>query len=310
MTPPPAESPQAHCDVAPSHDKIGDDGFDFDGDGGEETYTTDTIPSGAASTPLEFAESVDTTAAPELDGDLSLRGRNAVVLVGMLLALSASIAVAFSYAGPRSELAKSSLGTGQQGGNGGDLRGRDGPPVISDLPPQYGSPGEVLERDGAGATNPEGDGAQGKLSGPTDDSDGEGDVGNYGPQHYSNDVGRNISRLESTLAFLSEVSSIDDLSDDQSSQGRAARWIAEEDPAWLKIPDILGRSTWEFMERYCAAVIYYSLGGPNWTDGLGFLSGEGVCYWNREINTQAGHQNNFGLRCSKAGRIIQLWTRE
>jgi hypothetical protein len=57
------------------------------------------------------------------------------------------------------------------------------------------------------------------------------------------------------------------------------------------------------MERYAAAVFYYSTNGENWKEQYSFLSPESVCTWNAE------GEELFGFNCGALGfgSVDQLW---
>jgi hypothetical protein len=57
-------------------------------------------------------------------------------------------------------------------------------------------------------------------------------------------------------------------------QWEAIEWIADFDSLKLPIDDSL-----EFKQRYVLAVLYFALGGENWTYKLEFLDRENVCDW-------------------------------
>lgn len=71
----------------------------------------------------------------------------------------------------------------------------------------------------------------------------------------------------------------------QSPQYMAAQWMAHGDVRSMSVPS--GSSTTtihlEYEERYVMVVLYFSLGGPNWTHQLNFLSEYHICAWYQEF---------------------------
>ena len=66
------------------------------------------------------------------------------------------------------------------------------------------------------------------------------------------------------------------LDDPTTPQYRAFDWLLNDDPAQLPLKDTNDTT---LMERYAAAVFYYSTGGDNWIDKHGFLSNSSICEW-------------------------------
>lgn len=80
------------------------------------------------------------------------------------------------------------------------------------------------------------------------------------------------------------VSTSEDLLDETSPQFYAAQWMAHEDGQRLTVPllyDTQKHPT--FIERYALAVVYFAMGGDDWTHDLNFLSNEHVCTWYQEF---------------------------
>jgi len=87
------------------------------------------------------------------------------------------------------------------------------------------------------------------------------------------------------------ISSAADLETEGSPQQRAARWLAEDDPANLIVPseDIDTVAGYRYMARYILALDYYHWQGDTaWYDTLNFLSGDDICFWNKQFLTPNG----------------------
>ena len=77
--------------------------------------------------------------------------------------------------------------------------------------------------------------------------------------------------------LASEFSSEESLNDNTTAQYKALQWLAFEDPAELPIKE---SNTSTLIERYAAAVFYYSTGGEMWTDEYNWMSNDTLCDWN------------------------------
>ena len=66
------------------------------------------------------------------------------------------------------------------------------------------------------------------------------------------------------------------LDDPTTPQYRAFNWLLNDDPAQLPLKETNDTT---LMERYAAAVFYYSTGGDNWIDKHYFLSNRSLCEW-------------------------------
>ena len=75
------------------------------------------------------------------------------------------------------------------------------------------------------------------------------------------------------LFFPYSGSALDDLT---TPQYRAFNWLLNDDPAQLPLKETNDTT---LMERYAAAVFYYSTGGDNWIDKHYFLSNRSLCEW-------------------------------
>mmetsp|Transcript_23880 Transcript_23880/g.34731 ORF Transcript_23880/g.34731 Transcript_23880/m.34731 type:complete len:815 (-) Transcript_23880:116-2560(-) len=102
------------------------------------------------------------------------------------------------------------------------------------------------------------------------------------------------------------VSTMEQLLDDSTPQGKAANWVANEDP----ISPPLDIGSQKYIQRYIMAVFYYAMDGPNWitcseggsvcNNGSPWLSEDDECDWfgsdcvNGELSqvSQGGFQGN------------------
>jgi Leucine-rich repeat (LRR) protein len=79
-------------------------------------------------------------------------------------------------------------------------------------------------------------------------------------------------------------------------QWEAIEWIADYDSLKLPIDDSL-----DFKQRYVLAVLYFALGGENWTYKLDFLERENVCDWYKvwpaEQNVGSSVGVQVGISC-------------
>eukprot|EP00980_Cylindrotheca_fusiformis_P018102 scaffold5817_cov101-Cylindrotheca_fusiformis.AAC.7 len=82
------------------------------------------------------------------------------------------------------------------------------------------------------------------------------------------------------------VTQVSKLTDPQSFDGKAtpqyyaAQWLAHGDG--LKVP-VPRNNNVHYNERYAMAVLFFSLGGPGWTNKLNFLGPDHICAWYQEF---------------------------
>ena len=82
------------------------------------------------------------------------------------------------------------------------------------------------------------------------------------------------------------LSHIDTFRNKTSPQYMAAQWMAHGDPMKLQVPTtqlLDEKESYTYDERYTMVVVYFSLGGPEWTYPLKFLTGDHVCTWYSEL---------------------------
>ena len=106
------------------------------------------------------------------------------------------------------------------------------------------------------------------------------------------------------------ISNQQDLLFDDSSQNRAAKWLAYEDPSQRQVPSasINDREGYRFMERYIMAVFYFHLRGSNnkWKYSANFLSEDDTCDWYSVFLTSVG-RDTVGVQCNDDGFIAGLY---
>lgn len=88
------------------------------------------------------------------------------------------------------------------------------------------------------------------------------------------------------------------LEDDTTPQFRAATWIADVDERFVPLQDAQ-----EFIERYSLAVLYFALGGLNWSFQWNFLSQKETCGWNELVRATDGREFRLGASCNNEGEI-------
>ena len=63
---------------------------------------------------------------------------------------------------------------------------------------------------------------------------------------------------------------------DSTPQGKAIRWLAEEDGL-----EVYPAESELLVQMYALAVIFYATGGDTWTENSHFLSNMSVCHWKK-----------------------------
>mmetsp|Transcript_36742 Transcript_36742/g.89155 ORF Transcript_36742/g.89155 Transcript_36742/m.89155 type:complete len:871 (-) Transcript_36742:512-3124(-) len=78
----------------------------------------------------------------------------------------------------------------------------------------------------------------------------------------------------------------------------AAQWMAHGDPLNMPIPQ---ERDLQFSERYIMAVLFFAMGGTEWTHQYNFLSGDHICTWFKEFTLRDGSSVLYGVhRCKEA----------
>jgi hypothetical protein len=110
---------------------------------------------------------------------------------------------------------------------------------------------------------------------------------------------------------ISELSEPDVFENASSPQFLAAQWLAHGDELKLSIPNA---KDWTFDQRYALAVLYFSLGGPEWSYQLNFLTGGHVCTWFQEFQIVSNYKIDgsdiwYGVHGCKKGEDGQMYPR-
>ena len=94
---------------------------------------------------------------------------------------------------------------------------------------------------------------------------------------------------------------------DSTPQGKAIRWLAEEDGLEVDPAD-----SEVLVQRYALAVFFYATGGETWIHKAHFLSNMNVCHWNElDLDDQAGSHDSrnikttyVGTNCTEGGSTV------
>jgi hypothetical protein len=98
-----------------------------------------------------------------------------------------------------------------------------------------------------------------------------------GPSTESPTAAPTLSEKEELRQFLHTVSGPELLLQESTPQRQAYLWVLEQQQAQADEEDHLSPN--QLLERYILAVLYWAMGGPNWTQSEGFLSDLPVCEW-------------------------------
>lgn len=121
--------------------------------------------------------------------------------------------------------------------------------------------------------------------------------------------GQVTNRMTATKEFLTQnnYATNEKLSNPSTPQYKAALWIANEDQDNLDIPvNTVGSASNRFLQRYVLAVLYYSLGGDEWTQSFNFLSSNHECSWNEEMKDENNEVFAVGASCDTQLQVDSL----
>lgn len=94
------------------------------------------------------------------------------------------------------------------------------------------------------------------------------------------------------------------VTDEKSPQRQAIRWLADEDPMNIEIPETRFDTAYPaFLQRYSSAVLAFTF-GPDLLKPLGFLSGSRECDWNADFSRPDGSTLTQGLICNTGEDVI------
>jgi hypothetical protein len=103
--------------------------------------------------------------------------------------------------------------------------------------------------------------------------------------------------------FATQVSDLPDLKNRNAPQHLAAAFVADGD---IFHEEMSGENARRFVERYVLTLIYYQLGGREWTYSLKFLSGRDHCEWWDKFSTSSGDTLHMGVLCDENGFVTKL----
>jgi hypothetical protein len=115
------------------------------------------------------------------------------------------------------------------------------------------------------------------------------------------DEGRTARVIQ--FLFATQVSDLPDLKNRNAPQHLAAAFVADGD---IFHEEMSGENARRFVERYVLTLIYYQLGGQEWTYNLKFLSGRDHCEWWDKFSTSAGDTLHMGVLCDENGFVTKL----
>jgi len=122
--------------------------------------------------------------------------------------------------------------------------------------------------------------------------------------HWMHGDTDNYLAIKDFLTRERGISHADVFNNTNSPQYLAAQWMAHGDAMKLPVP-VAENPTFE--DRYVMAVLYFSLGGPQWENQVGFLSEGHICTWFQEFTVMNKEQDEehtflFGLHgCEQSG---------
>jgi hypothetical protein len=111
------------------------------------------------------------------------------------------------------------------------------------------------------------------------------------------------NRESNILAKLERVSSSDDLTDEDSPQYAAFRWIVIDDPLQLQ------SSSLSLTQRYAMAVLFFALNGPDWTMEDPWIETDGFNE-GRSVATPKSECLWKGIECGSGNLIVHIYLNE
>ena len=113
-------------------------------------------------------------------------------------------------------------------------------------------------------------------------------------------------QVQDVIQYLinQDVSSAEAFATEDSPQTKAAKWLAEDDPASIPVPsgNIATIHGYRYMFRYVMAVNYYAMGGQQWSKrAMNFLSGDDICDWRVQANGWY-----YGVICSLVDSVPRM----
>lgn len=100
------------------------------------------------------------------------------------------------------------------------------------------------------------------------------------------------------------VSSPNSFRDSRSPQYKALHWISEVDPLQRAVPANASGS-FQLVQRYSLAVLFYAHDGARWYSSAAFLQGEKLeCDWSEHVD---GYDFPLGVGCNEKEEVISLF---
>jgi len=122
-----------------------------------------------------------------------------------------------------------------------------------------------------------------------------------------------LNRRERIAAYVGGIFSSDaTLSDPDSAQAQAVKWIADWDDLRLAVPgdeggEVSTPSDSRFVRRYALAVLYFATGGADWEDQFNFMSYIDECQWNMKIDgDEENGEHSYGVFCDQQNHPITI----
>ncbi|CAB9523465.1 serine threonine-protein kinase BRI1-like [Seminavis robusta] len=127
----------------------------------------------------------------------------------------------------------------------------------------------------------------------------------------NNKSARGNSRENDVVNFLSDnFADRTALTERDSPQKRAAKWIADEDELKMPLPGSNSyEDAYEFVQRYALAVLFFAWGGEDkWIFNYQFLSGQNACDWNYKYSSEdSDDEFELGVKCNDDKEVDYLF---
>ena len=142
-----------------------------------------------------------------------------------------------------------------------------------------------------------------------------GDEDEFWSRHPDQDL---TQRFQDVANFLNnfEYTDLKTMTTRGTPQYSAVKWMADEDPAELDVPESTDYDeAMDFVQRYVVVVFYYATNGDSWENQLNFLSDYYVCDWNEQIaSTEEATVGNYdgwlsGVQCNSDGEVNYVFIR-
>lgn len=127
----------------------------------------------------------------------------------------------------------------------------------------------------------------------------------------SNTFATNEQNLSSVISFISTFlleNSTDNnsvLENTSTAQYQAAKWLIDNHIIDNFSLHVSSSSSFQILQLYVLAVLYYSTSGNEWTNGCNFLASMSVCYWS-ERSSNSSSATKGVISCSGDGKITGL----